>query len=117
MNHHPAPVTVDNPVNLLSTESRFQGILELSDYSHFNGQITGTIRGLPGSTFVLGEQGVVEGTIDGDVVVIDGYVRGEIRASTKVIISETGRVIGKISAKNFSIIYGGFFDGECATQI
>lgn len=106
-------MNVDNPVNLLTAESRFEGVLEVTAYSHFNGQIKGTIRCTPGSTLVLGENGVVEGRIEGDTVIIDGFVRGEVHASTKIVISETGRVVGDVRAPSFAVLFGGYFQGRC----
>lgn len=103
-------------VNLITAGSRFDGTVEFSNYTRFEGYIAGTLKGTPGSEIVLGENGVVEGKIDGDTVIIDGFVRGDIKASSKVIISETGRVIGEIIAPSVAIKFGGYFDGKCAME-
>ena len=83
------PVSIDHPVNLLSSQSYFEGKLVLNEYSHFNGEIKGELVSNIDSTIVIGEQGVVEGKIIGDIVLIDGFVRGEVVGKTKVVISET----------------------------
>ncbi len=110
-------VTVDHPVNLISASSRIQGSVELNEYSHINGEITGDVFCKEGGTLVVGEQGVVEGKITGDTIIVDGFVRGEINARTKLLISETGRVVGKINAPSFAVLFGGYFDGDCSMAL
>lgn len=116
MSQYPSELTFDHQVNLLTTGCKFEGTLELENYSHFNGCIKGTIRCRKDSTFVLGEAGVVEGIIQGDTVVIDGFVRGKVIANKKIVISETGRVVGTIQSPQFAIQFGGYFDGDCNTS-
>lgn len=101
-------------VNLITAGSRFEGTVEFSDYTRFEGFVNGTLRGGAGSELIVGENGVVEGKVEGDVIVIDGFVRGDIKATSKVVISGTGRVIGEIIAPSVAIEFGGFFDGRCA---
>lgn len=101
-------------VNLITAGSRFDGTVEFSNYTRFEGSIRGTLKGVPGSELIVGEQGVVEGKIEGDKVIIDGFVRGEIHATAKVTISESGRVIGQITAPSVEIKFGGYFDGKCS---
>lgn len=103
-------------VNLITAGSRFDGTVEFSSYTRFDGYIRGTLKGVAGSELVLGENGVVEGKIEGETVTIDGFVRGDIKASNKVVISETGRVIGEIRAPSVAIKFGGYFDGKCAME-
>ena len=103
-------------VNLITAASRFEGTVEFSNYTRFDGYIRGTLKGNPGSELVLGENGVVEGKIEGDIVIIDGFVRGNIYATAKVIISETGRVIGEITAPSVAVKFGGYFDGKCSME-
>lgn len=103
-------------VNLITAGSRFEGTVEFTNYTRFEGYVRGTLKGSPGSELVLGQNGVVEGKIDGDTVVIDGFVRGDIKATSKVVISETGRVIGEITSPSVAIKFGGYFDGKCAME-
>lgn len=73
--------------------------------------VFGEIECKPKSLLILTEKAMIEGKIHGDDVVIDGYVKGEIIASSKVTISRTGRVFGKITAPNLTVEPGAFFDG------
>lgn len=100
-------------MNLIHCSSKFEGTLEIEAYTRFDGQLKGALKGLPGSELIVGEKGLVEGAISGDTVIVDGFVRGNIVATKKVLISATGRVIGEIRSPNISIDFGGYFDGKC----
>jgi len=100
-------------LNLITQATRFEGTVEFNDYTRFDGYLKGVLRGLLGCEIILGENGVVEGKIEADIVTIDGFVRGEIRATTKVVVSETGRVVGQIHSPSLAIKFGGYFDGSC----
>lgn len=103
-------------VNLITAGSRFEGTVEFRDYTRFEGYIHGTLKGSLGSELIVGESGVVEGKVEGDVVVIDGFVRGDIAALSKVVITGTGRVVGEIQAPSVKVEFGGYFDGKCSMQ-
>ncbi len=102
-----------NNVNLITTGSKFEGTVEFKDYARFEGYLTGTLKGRESSYLVIAENGVVEGNIEGDTIVVDGFVRGKILAKKKVIISGTGKVIGEILSPSIGIQFGGYFDGKC----
>src|SRR5258708_4832577 len=103
----------DQEVNLINTATKFEGLVEFGGFTRFEGMIKGTLKGSKGSEIILGENSVVEGIVDCDTVVVDGFVRGNIKATGKVVISETGRMIGDITAPSVAIKFGGYFDGKC----
>lgn len=103
-------------VNLITEGSRFEGTLEFRDYTRFEGTLNGTLLGMAGSEVIIGENGVVEGRVECDTVTVDGYVRGEIVARRKIIVSGTGRVIGDLSAPSVEILFGAHFDGKCKME-
>jgi len=100
-------------VNLVTSGTKLEGTVEFTDFTRFEGYMRGTLRGGRGSHLVLGENGVVEGLLEGDEIVIDGFVRGNIVATGRVVISGTGRVIGDIRAPSVGIRFGAFFEGKC----
>ncbi len=102
-----------NKVNIICVDSTIEGKLECTNYTRFEGKLRGEIVGKTGSVLVIGENAMVEGTINGHTVVIDGYLRGEIRAKHKITISGSGRVIGNLFAPNIEIQFGSLFDGKC----
>lgn len=104
-------------INLIAAGSRFEGTVEFAEFTRFEGYVRGMLRGGAGSQLIVGENGVVDGKVEGDIVIIDGFVRGDIQATTKVIITGTGRVVGEVVSPSFSIEFGGFFDGKCAMAL
>ena len=109
------PMDQDN-VNLITAGSRFEGTVEFGGYTRFEGYVHGTLKGADGSQLVIGENGVVDGKVEGAIVLIDGFVRGDIHATSKVVITGTGRVIGEIKSPSISIEFGGYFDGRCSME-
>ncbi len=103
-------------INLLSEGTTVEGTLTIQHSARVHGTVKGSILGLEGSTLILGETGVVEGNIDADSVLINGFVRGEITASKRVVISETGRVVGNVQSPSFQVFFGGFFEGQCSME-
>ncbi len=103
-------------VNLINEDSKFEGTLEFADYTRFEGKLKGTMLGLDGSEIIIGTNGVVDGRIECDAIVIDGYVRGEISARRKITVSGSGRVIGEINAPSVEIHFGGYFEGRCQME-
>jgi cytoskeletal protein CcmA (bactofilin family) len=106
-----API-VETSLNIVGENTRLEGKISLDNVSRVHGTLIGEVCAAPGSLLVLGETSVVEGTIVGDTVMIDGFVRGDIVASTKVVVSGTGRVIGNIRAPSLKIEFGAYFEGR-----
>ena len=51
--------------------------------------------------------------IDGDTIWIEGFVRGDIRARTRIVLSRTARVIGNLEGPFIEIQPGAYFEGRC----
>ncbi|MGE4232396.1 MAG: polymer-forming cytoskeletal protein [Bacteriovoracia bacterium] len=103
------------PLNLVTEESYCEGTMEFDGFTRFNGTLKGELKGKTNSELIIGQNGVVEGIVNGDTIIVDGFVRGDIHAKKRVVISETGRVIGNIDSPNLAIKFGGFFEGKSKT--
>jgi len=110
------PALQETTVNIVAEGTRFEGKMVFTHFSRVHGILSGEVIAEPGSMLVLAETSVVEGNIHADSLVIDGYVRGDIQASSKVMVSRTGRVIGNIHAPSVVIEFGAFFEGKCTMQ-
>lgn len=99
-------------VNIISPGCKIEGEIFLDQVTRVHGQLKGKVRAPEGSTLVLGETGVIEGNVQADRVVIDGYVKGDIHAFTNIVISSSGRVIGNLNAPSIQIECGAFFEGS-----
>lgn len=107
---------VESSVNFISEGTRIEGKVCFSEISRVHGVLMGDVRATDGSTLILAETAVVEGNIEADTLVIDGFVRGDIVARTKVVISRTGRVFGNVQAPSVAVEFGAYFEGNCRME-
>jgi cytoskeletal protein CcmA (bactofilin family) len=115
--------TVANPstwhettVNIVAEGTRIEGQVVFDHITRVHGVLVGEVRSREGSTLVLSETAVVEGNIEADTLVIDGYVHGNVIAKTRAIISRTGRVVGNIKAPSIVLEFGSYFEGRCTME-
>jgi cytoskeletal protein CcmA (bactofilin family) len=106
----------ETAINILSEGTRIDGDVTFDQVARVHGVLHGKVKAKDGSTLILSETSVVEGDIDADTLMIDGYVLGEVRAKTRVVISRTGRVIGNIKTPSLSVEFGAFFEGRCLME-
>ena len=106
----------ESSLNLIAEGSRLEGKIRLDQITRVHGAIVGEIEAPAGSTLIIAETGWVEGNIQADTVLIDGFVRGDISAQTKVTVSGTGRVLGNIRAPKVALEFGSHFEGSCRTE-
>lgn len=103
---HETEVTVIGERNHLDGNLTFSGVIRV--YGRLSGEITAG----PNSSLILMESAVVEGTLNVDTLVVAGFVRGNIRAQSRVSIEGTGRVIGNIETPTITIDFGAYLEGE-----
>jgi cytoskeletal protein CcmA (bactofilin family) len=99
---------------LLGRGTEFEGRLIFEGVVRIDGKFRGDI--FSRDTLILGPDSKVEAQIDADIVLIAGYVEGEVRATTRVEIHSTGYVRGAVIAPIFKIDEGGMFDGTTQMQ-
>jgi cytoskeletal protein CcmA (bactofilin family) len=103
----------ETAVNLLAPGSRIEGKVTFDRVTRVHGVIHGEVRATDGSVLILAETSAIEGNIQADTLIVDGFVQGNIQARTKVLVSRTGRVIGDIEARSLQLEPGAFFEGRC----
>ncbi|MBN23196.1 MAG: hypothetical protein CL678_18060 [Bdellovibrionaceae bacterium] len=103
----------ETEVNIISEGTKLEGNIHFDKTTRVHGVLIGDVTASENSRFILGETAVVEGNIEGDYIFIDGYVRGDIHALSKVTVSATGRVLGNINAPSVEVKFGAYFDGKC----
>lgn len=81
-------------------------------------QILGRVEGDVGVTgdLALGPDAVVVGVVSGARVTIAGSVEGDVTASDAVIITETGKVIGDLTAPRIGMSEGALVRGSVKTD-
>jgi cytoskeletal protein CcmA (bactofilin family) len=106
----------ESAINIVAEGTRIEGKITFDHISRVHGVLLGEVIAKDGSTLVLSEAAVIEGSIDADILMIDGYVRGDVTAKTRVVISRTGRVIGNIKTASLILEFGAHFEGQCSME-
>jgi cytoskeletal protein CcmA (bactofilin family) len=83
---------------LVARSTRVQGDIHFVGGLHLDGRVLGNVRAEPGATATLSvsEHGSVEGSVDVPVVVLNGTVKGDIRARERVVLGARSRVHGNV---------------------
>lgn len=111
------PVEVaESRINIIGEGSRIEGDVVLDEIARVHGVIVGQVQAKDGSTLILGETAMVEGTIHADTLIVDGFVRGDIIARRRVVISRTGRVVGTVATPLLKLEFGSYFEGRCRME-
>jgi cytoskeletal protein CcmA (bactofilin family) len=90
---------------------RFEGKLEVAGTFRLDATVKGTL--VSGETLILGEHSSMEGTIEGNSVVIGGRFDGIVNARARVEIQARAIVTGEIHTPCLIIEPGAVFDGHC----
>ena len=99
---------------LVGSRTRIVGDVDFEGGLHLDGQVYGNIRGIEGSEAILtvGPDGVVEGSVEVDPVVLDGTVRGDVVASDRVELGAASRVMGNVVYKVIEMASGAEDNGN-----
>lgn len=83
---------------LIGKGVRIEGDIDFLGGMHLDGAITGNVRSGadPGSTLSVSESGSIEGSVEVPSVMLQGRVRGDIRAAERVVLGATARVEGDV---------------------
>lgn len=106
---------LESEITLLSQGSLIKGDVTFDKMTRIHGRIEGKVYGLAGSAIIVGETASIHGEIEGDEIIIDGFVHGNVRATSKITISECGRLLGNVSAPIFEVKFGAHFEGRAIT--
>jgi cytoskeletal protein CcmA (bactofilin family) len=89
-----------------ASQFNFEGTLRIDGY------VTGVLRSQTG-TLIVSETAELQANIFVATAIVDGLVRGDIRATERVELSSNARVIGNIEAPALAIQPGAIFEGQC----
>ncbi len=102
----------ETEVTVIGEGIQLDGKLKLDGVIRVYGRLSGEITANADSSLILMESAVVEGSLDVDTLVVAGFIRGDIKARTRVSIEGTGRVIGNIETPTIAIDFGAYLEGE-----
>jgi cytoskeletal protein CcmA (bactofilin family) len=100
----PSSKPIERPA--ASAQFSFEGTLSL------DGRATGTVRSQAG-TLIVAQTAEVQGDIVVATAIVEGLVRGDIRATVRVELGRAARVIGNIETPALAIQPGAVFEGQC----
>jgi len=99
---------------LIGADTRVTGDVEFSNGFHVDGYIKGNVKAVQHENVILSisERGCVEGSIEVSQLVINGTVKGDIRATEKVELGAKARVIGNVQYKSIEMSLGAEVNGK-----
>src|SRR5713226_10329808 len=100
----PSSKPIDSPAP--ASQFNFEGTLRIDCY------VTGVVRSQTG-TLIVSETAELQANIFVAAAIIDGLVRGDIRATERVELGSKARVIGNIETPALAIQPGAMFEGQC----
>jgi cytoskeletal protein CcmA (bactofilin family) len=83
---------------LIGSTARLQGDMAFAGGLHVDGHIAGNVSAQPSSdsTLSVSEHGRIDGAVEVPNVILDGTVRGHIRARGRVVLGPKSRVEGDV---------------------
>ncbi|HTL11573.1 MAG TPA: polymer-forming cytoskeletal protein, partial [Bdellovibrionota bacterium] len=106
----------ETDINIVSEGTTIEGSVTFDKVARVFGVLKGDVKTRAGSLLVLGETGVIEGNVHADSLMIDGFVKGDIVADTRVTVSRTGRVSGNIRTPSLVVEFGAYVEGKCSME-
>jgi len=93
--------------------TEIEGTLKFSGSFQIDGRFNGKIDS--NSILIIGENGKVESDIKIGVIIVNGEVKGNIRAKERVEINSKGRVVGTITTPRLIVKDGANLEAQCHT--
>jgi cytoskeletal protein CcmA (bactofilin family) len=110
-------IIAEKAINLIAEETHIEGKIIFDQVTRVQGTLRGEVISKPESTLILAQTSVIEGNIQADTLIVDGFVRGDIFATSKVTLTSAGRVIGNIKTPRLVIDFGAYFEGNSSTTL
>jgi len=99
---------------LIGKSVRVQGDVEFQGGLHLDGRIVGSVRSDEAreATLSVSETGFIEGTVQVSNVLLNGAVKGDIRARERVVLGATARVEGSVYYGTIEMTLGAQIKGK-----
>jgi cytoskeletal protein CcmA (bactofilin family) len=89
----------DAPIdNLISVGTRIDGDVQFTGGMHLDGTVSGSVKPKDGAAnrLVIGATGLVQGSVEAQIVELSGTVLGDIVAGTRIVLASTARIEGNL---------------------
>jgi len=98
---------------LVGSDTRIQGDVEFAGGCHIDGYVNGNVRASdPGGVLSVSERGCVEGSVVAPHVQLNGTVKGDVRATERIVLGPKARVIGNVQYKLIEMSIGAEVNGK-----
>ena len=101
----------DNSINIIRSGTEIKGDIRCNGDIRIDGKLVGNL--ISEGKVVVGEQGVVEGTIKCANATISGGVKVNIAVNELLSLKATANLVGEISTNKLQIEPGANFSGNC----
>lgn len=106
-----------NIATLIGAGTRVTGDVAFRGRLHLDGVVEGDVTGEAGaSVLVIGGDGLVEGAVQVDELILNGAVRGDVAARERVELGASSRVDGNVAYKLLQMSAGGCVNGRLVHQ-
>jgi cytoskeletal protein CcmA (bactofilin family) len=102
---------VDSSINIIRSGTSITGDINCTGDIRIDGKLVGNLKA--DGKVVIGEEGVVEGTIECGFATIAGGVKVDIRVNELLILKSTANLVGEIITNKLQIEPGANFSGNC----
>jgi cytoskeletal protein CcmA (bactofilin family) len=102
---------------LVGTGTTVTGDLNFRGRLHLDGRVVGDVTGEPGASgLTLGDNGVIEGTVQVDDLELNGTIRGDVTVRERVELGPTARIDGNLSYQVLEMAAGASVNGRLIHQ-
>jgi len=98
--------------SLIAADCMLQGDVRFSGALHVCGCVRGNLVGEGDALLTLSEHGRIEGNVQAPQVIINGQVRGEIRAGERLQLAAGARVEGDVHYRTLEMAAGAQVNGR-----
>ncbi len=104
--------SMDQITNIIAAGTIIDGPLTTPEGIRIDGTVNSNVTA--NGSLIVGQEGKITGTVTAANIFLAGEIQGNISAPTgKVEISDTGKLIGDLSAKTLVIDENAVFQGQC----
>lgn len=98
-------------VSVFREDAKFNGDLFFKNPVQIQGEYKGTIN--TDSVLIISKNASVTANINSRILILEGILKGDVKAVEKVDILATGRLFGNIVTAKLKIADGVIFEGTC----
>lgn len=98
-------------VSVFNEDTKFNGNMFFKNPIQIRGEYKGTIN--TDSILIISKDASVTANINSRILILEGILKGNVKALEKVDIQPSGRLFGNITTAKLKIADGVIFEGTC----